>query len=186
MKLFTLLFSVVILLGIACKNDKAAPKADETKISVNSESGEVMINNSKAIDPLASQPNVVTPPIPGAEPPQNAAGVWHYTCPNGCAGGGGAAGPCATCGTTLAHNTNYHSSNAQAAPGTSMDNPIMLGQDGGLVQTPATAAPKAPEPAQNASGVWHYTCPNGCSGGAGSATACSTCGTTLAHNAGYH
>lgn len=42
------------------------------------------------------------------EPSQNANGVWHYTCGNGCAGGAGASGPCGTCGTTLAHNTAYH------------------------------------------------------------------------------
>lgn len=48
----------------------------------------------------------VTPPTP--EPAQNAAGVWHYTCPNGCAGGAGSAGSCASCGTALAHNAAYH------------------------------------------------------------------------------
>ena len=52
----------------------------------------------------------ITPPVtpPTAEPAQNTAGVWHYTCGNGCAGGAGAAGPCGTCGSTLAHNTVYH------------------------------------------------------------------------------
>lgn len=63
------------------------------------------------------------------------------------------------------------------------------------VTTPADgaappAAPATPaattEPAQNAAGVWHYTCPNGCAGGAGSATACAKCGSTLAHNQAYH
>jgi len=56
----------------------------------------------------ATTPGVppITPPAP--EPAQNAAGVWHYTCANGCAGGGGAAGPCGTCGGELAHNTAYH------------------------------------------------------------------------------
>ena len=42
------------------------------------------------------------------------------------------------------------------------------------------------EPAQNAAGVWHYTCAKGCAGGAGIATACSSCGGMLAHNAAYH
>ncbi len=42
------------------------------------------------------------------EPPQNAAGVWHYTCSTGCAGGAGSAVPCKTCGKTLAHNQEYH------------------------------------------------------------------------------
>lgn len=48
-----------------------------------------------------------TPPA-AAEPSQNTAGVWHYTCSNGCAGGSGAAGPCSTCAGTLAHNSAYH------------------------------------------------------------------------------
>lgn len=39
---------------------------------------------------------------------QNAAGVWHYTCSSGCAGGAGSAGNCASCGTALAHNQAYH------------------------------------------------------------------------------
>ena len=50
-----------------------------------------------------------TPPIQSTpEPPQNAAGVWHYTCPNGHAGGGGSAIACNECGTTLVHNSAYH------------------------------------------------------------------------------
>ncbi len=44
----------------------------------------------------------------GATSGQNAAGVWHYTCSNGCAGGAGSAGPCGTCGETLVHNQAYH------------------------------------------------------------------------------
>ncbi len=35
-------------------------------------------------------------------------GVYHYVCTNGCAGGSGAAGNCATCGVALAHNAAYH------------------------------------------------------------------------------
>ena len=42
------------------------------------------------------------------EPPQNTAGVWHYTCSAGCAGGAGGAGKCASCGGELAHNQTYH------------------------------------------------------------------------------
>jgi hypothetical protein len=50
-----------------------------------------------------------TPPQPQkVEPPQNAKGVWHYTCAKGCAGGAGSAAPCAKCGATLAHNATYH------------------------------------------------------------------------------
>ncbi|MCB0522713.1 MAG: hypothetical protein H6577_15395 [Lewinellaceae bacterium] len=112
-----------------------------------------------------------TTPPPTQEPPQNAEGVWHYTCPKGCAGGAGTATACASCGTTLAHNQAYHgNANPTASP---------------TITQPATPAP-AQEPAQNAKGVWHYTCSKGCAGGAGSAIACSKCGSTLAHNAAYH
>ena len=49
-----------------------------------------------------------------------------------------------------------------------------------------TTNPKTPEPAQNAQGVWHYTCSKGCAGGSGSTGMCATCGGPLAHNAAYH
>lgn len=42
------------------------------------------------------------------EPSQNLAGVWHYTCTKGCAGGAGAAGNCRTCNNPLSHNAAYH------------------------------------------------------------------------------
>ena len=112
-------------------------------------------------------PNTATPNPATPEPPQNAAGVWHYTCSKGCAGGAGAAGNCATCGGPLAHNSAYHA-NANSTP------------------TTPSATPPAAEPAQNAAGVWHYTCGKGCTGGAGTAGTCGTCGGTLAHNAAYH
>ena len=38
----------------------------------------------------------------------NAKGIYHYTCKNGCAGGGDAAGKCASCSSDLAHNAAYH------------------------------------------------------------------------------
>jgi len=50
--------------------------------------------------------------------------------------------------------------------------------------TPPT--PTNAEPAQNAAGVWHYKCSKGCTGGAGSAVSCETCGLPLAHNQVYH
>jgi hypothetical protein len=102
------------------------------------------------------------------------AGVQHYICPNNCQGSGGAAqGNCPVCGTGYLHNQAFHANDAQnqaTPPPTPTPNPA----------TPAT------EPAQNTAGVWHYTCPKGCAGGAGIATACSKCGGTLAHNAAYH
>ncbi len=56
--------------------------------------------------PAATQPTINTTKAP--EPPQNAKGVWHYTCSAGCAGGAGSAGTCASCGGALAHNAEYH------------------------------------------------------------------------------
>jgi hypothetical protein len=47
-------------------------------------------------------------PAPTPEPAKNAAGVWHYTCAKGCAGGAGNPGTCSTCGGELAHNAAYH------------------------------------------------------------------------------
>ena len=129
-----------------------------------------------------SQTNTTIPP-PTNEPPQNAQGVWHYTCPKGCAGGAGAAGSCATCGGALAHNAAYHSNTNNTNPINA--NPITTNPITNTTQT--ITPPKPPtEPAQNAAGVWHYTCAKGCAGGAGSATNCSTCGGKLTHNAAYH
>ncbi|MBK9109469.1 MAG: hypothetical protein IPM92_14125 [Saprospiraceae bacterium] len=58
--------------------------------------------------------------------------------------------------------------------------------DPALTVPPPTTAPPTAEPAQNAKGVWHYTCPKGCPGGAGAQGKCAKCGSDLAHNAGYH
>lgn len=49
---------------------------------------------------------------------------------------------------------------------------------------PPTQAPQTAEPAQNSSGVWHFICPKGCEGGAGSAAPCPNCGESLVHNNG--
>lgn len=61
----------------------------------------------------SSQPQTPTSGAPFATPPatapgRNAAGVWHYTCANGCSGGSGTRGDCTVCGSTLAHNQAYH------------------------------------------------------------------------------
>lgn len=138
-------------------------------------------------------PNYVAPAEPAApaapakapEPAQNSLGVWHYTCPNGHSGGAGSATACGECGTTLVHNTTYHDVPASTVPTTS-STMIPPGTEGVNVTPGAIPNQSIAEPAQNADGVWHYTCNNGCSGGAGSATACGTCGNTLAHNSAYH
>ena len=96
--------------------------------------------------------------------------LHHYTCPNNCEGSGGQTQvDCPVCGTQYVHNQAYHTQQQQQTQ------PVQ----------PATT-PTTPEPAQNAAGVWHYTCPSGCAGGAGSAVACASCGTTLTHNTAYH
>jgi hypothetical protein len=100
--------------------------------------------------------------------------VMHYICPKGCAGSGGPGqGACPVCGAEYIHNDAFHQQPGAPADGAE---PITL-----QPPTPQTA-----EPPQNAKGVWHYTCPKGCPGGAGSATACAGCGGTLAHNPAYH
>lgn len=116
--------------------------------------------------------NLPTPTPPGAEPAQNAAGVWHFTCAKGCAGGGGAIGPCSVCGGQLAHNTAYHDTGSNPNATTTI--------------TPPVTPPSAVEPAQNAAGVWHFTCAKGCAGGAGAIGPCPKCGGELAHNTAYH
>jgi ribosomal protein S27E len=155
------LFTMVLL--SACKNEGDAGSDSAVQNATPA---------APAADVTAPTP-AVTPP--NQEPAQNAAGIWHYTCPKGCEGGAGMAIACAKCGTTLAHNQGYHTTNTE--PNLTV---------GGNNQTTPAVTPPQQEPAQNAKGVWHYTCSKGCEGGAGSATACAKCGTTLAHNAAYH
>ncbi len=161
----------------ACKNEGDAAR----DAAVDSIKGPLPEGDTSAMAPVTNA-NPATPTT--TEPAQNAAGVWHYTCPKGCAGGAGTAAACAKCGTTLTHNTAYHpapSSAPSPAPATTATPTAAPG----ITPVPAPAT-KAPEPAQNAAGVWHYTCSSGCAGGAGSAVACAKCGKTLAHNAVYH
>lgn len=171
-----IVFCLMIVCLFACGETPQRPDA-------------ILDDNYQPTPIQGAAPSAVTPPATPAtpEPAQNAAGVWHYTCPNGCAGGGGSATPCATCGTALAHNQGYHA----ATPGTATTSAPAItatGADGTPISLPPTtpAAPKTPEPPQNAAGVWHYICSNGCAGGGGSAVACSSCGNLLAHNSAYH
>ncbi|OIQ39146.1 MAG: hypothetical protein BM563_04875 [Bacteroidetes bacterium MedPE-SWsnd-G1] len=59
--------------------------------------------------PNTSPATPTTPNTPATTSGPNANGQWHYTCSNGCAGGGDAAGNCSNCGNALAHNAAYHS-----------------------------------------------------------------------------
>ena len=158
--LFSLLALCALTVFFACGNDQDV--RDAATESVSTPSGDAAATTSQTTPPPATTP----------EPAQNAEGVWHYTCPNGCEGGAGALGACPKCGAQLAHNQAYHASNStQTTP------PVQLQNN----QPAAT-----PEPAQNAAGVWHYICQNGCEGGAGTLGACPKCGAQLAHNQLYH
>lgn len=126
----------------------------------------------KVETPKAEVPSPALSLPSNAEPAQNERGLWHYTCLKGCDGGAGAAVNCTTCGGLLVHNTAYHVG-ANSAPASA-----------------PFAMPVSPtantEPAQNAAGVWHYTCGKGCAGGSGTASNCGSCGAALAHNVAYH
>ncbi len=131
--------------------------------------------------------NMTTPPAP-ANAAQNAAGEYHYACPNGHAGSG-TAGNCATCGAQLAHNQAYHAGE-QATPSITTS-PTTPGQPvSPLIQqpqsnTPTINVPSSPGTATNARGEYHYACPNGHAGAAAAGT-CATCNAQLVHNQAYH
>lgn len=174
-----------LLLFIACKSDS---KVDERSTPVPAQS-------TPAATPAPAANTQITPP---AEPAQNSSGVWHFTCTKKCGGGAGAGGPCPDCGAPLEHNTAYHANGNTPSITPSVTAPSVSAPS---VSAPSVSAPSIvpgpnggqaiqvtppAEPAQNSSGVWHFTCPNGCAGGGGSAAPCGSCGTTLAHNTSYH
>lgn len=86
------------------------------------------------------------------------------------------------CSLTLA----FYSCNENTKTGT--QNTPSASKPAVLKETPSTpaVAPPLKEPAQNASGIWHYTCIIGCPGGAGLASNCENCGNVLTHNTRYH
>src|SRR5210317_1117731 len=103
--------------------------------------------------------------------------IKHYICDNKCEGSGSdVAGVCPTCSRPYTHNQAFHDKDMF------LNGPLKVESNA----PNSTSAPRTPEPARNALGVWHYTCTNGCAGGDGSATACKSCGTTLTHNTLYH
>lgn len=140
--------------------------------------------NDKASTNSAAAPNQPAAPITAPPATTNAA-VEHYTCPAGHVGYGSASqGTCSQCGVALVHNQAFHNNTTTtAAPAT---NPMFQDQSAAPAAAPAIQAPPTAEPAQNAAGVWHYTCNAGCAGGAGAAGTCSNCGGQLAHNQAYH
>lgn len=183
-----LAFAIIAMIFTACGGPDTANNADANSTS------DVAVTPAPATTTTPAATTDVNAPNAKGEAARNSEGVWHYTCPNGCADGAGTAMPCPKCGTTLAHNSAYHSGGAATTP-------TLATPPATLTQPPSTnnpfasptitppignTIPKAPEPPQNAKGVWHYTCPSGCEGGGGSAIACGKCGTTLAHNTSYH
>lgn len=164
------------MMMIACGGDSKKGSTDSSS-DADTQIKEITFPDNGETAPAGTTTTTQVTPPP-AEPPQNATGVWHYTCPNGCEGGGGAAGPCAKCGATLAHNSAYHGSGGTT---TTTTTPPPAGTNPG-----ATTISPPVEPAQNAAGVWHFTCPNGCDGGGGAVGPCTKCGGTLAHNQAYH
>ncbi len=115
--------------------------------------------------------------------------IQHYYCANNCEGSGGdAAGTCPVCGLEYTHNQAWHNQQNSVSTTTTTTTPGEQGPAIGITP-PAQGTPPSqatPEPPQNAAGVWHYICSNGHAGGAGSATTCSECGSTLVHNTAYH
>jgi hypothetical protein len=110
----------------------------------------------------------------------NAAGadnvIQHFICPNHCKGSGGPAeGKCPVCGTDYVHNDAFHKGNSTPVPEPAMK----------IDPVTHMAVPTHTE-AQNAHGVYHFTCPKGCAGGAGVAGNCAKCGTPLVHNTAFH
>ena len=162
--LFTIALFAAFTLVTACKN-----KADETSnqpISAPVDSSGIF-NAQNTSEPAPTNPN---------EP--------HWKCPKNCAGSGGAAqGKCPVCGSDYVHNAAYHGT--PPAAGSSPSDPIKINPENSTA-TPAQTPPPATASAQNAKGVFHYTCSKGCAGGAASAGNCAKCGNALTHNAAFH
>lgn len=140
------------------------------------------------------KPETTTDNVATTTPANNSAQgqiVHHYICPNSCAGSGGpAAGNCPVCGSAYTHNDAWHQLPENQAPNDIAPN--MLNNSQPIDFKNQANAPALPQdaptasPAQNANGVWHYTCSAGCDGGAGAMGNCSKCGSALVHNSKYH
>lgn len=142
--------------------------------------------DNSSSDASSSDAAATAPAVTPAAAPAVAGAVDHYTCPNGHPGAP-SAGNCAQCGTTLVHNQAFHANDQPAAAANS--NPMQQFAPAAAAANstaPATPNPAAASPAQNAAGVYHYTCSSGCAGGAGGAGNCASCGNPLAHNQAYH
>lgn len=107
--------------------------------------------------------------------------VKHYICEDNCENSGGdVAGNCQVCNKQLLHNVAYHNDEFMKS------GPLQIKSNAAQPNSPVTTNKSTPSPARNASGVYHYTCANGCIGGSGTASNCVACGEALAHNQNYH
>ncbi len=98
--------------------------------------------------------------------------IEHYICKNGHKGSD-QQGICPECNVAYTHNQAFH---GLSIPTNTLKDPFQSAPNSN--QTTA--------PAQNAYGVYHYVCPNGHPGGAGTAANCTGCNAKLVHNQGYH
>ncbi|MCP4122457.1 MAG: hypothetical protein GY751_11955 [Bacteroidetes bacterium] len=167
MKSLTILLCIFLMSGCASEEKKGDNSETDTSANTEVAAPQTVVPLPDQFQPQQEQPGQVNIPA-GAD-----GIVAHYVCPDQCGGVGIGAGACPQCGKVMSHNQAFHAQTTDAA------NPAVS-----PVQNPEL--PQNPEPPQNANGVWHYTCANGCAGGAGSAQACSGCGGTLAHNQAYH
>jgi hypothetical protein len=157
---YLLLLVSVALTAFSCQSDNQ--KANQSTEGV------------QQAAPVQPQQNATTTPV--QINPGSAGYEPHYKCPNSCEGGVGASkGACPVCGTEMAHNQAFH------------NNPSAQQQSSPNLTPPANVqSQQQASPAQNDAGVYHYTCPSGCSGGAGAAGPCASCGAVLVHNQAYH
>ncbi|WP_372769960.1 hypothetical protein [Lutibacter sp.] len=117
-------------------------------------------------------------PKPSIEKSAISKNVKHYICTNKCENSGSdVQGVCPTCEKPYIHNQAFHNDDLMK------NGPLNVPKYNG---TPAKNAPSQPSPAQNATGIYHYTCNNGHPGGSGTASNCVTCGALLTHNQAYH
>lgn len=98
--------------------------------------------------------------------------ITHYICKNGHKGSD-KQGICPECNTAYTHNQAFH---GLAIPKDGLKDPFNSN----------TSTQTNNSPAQNAFGDYHYICPNGHSGGSGSADNCTSCNAKLTHNQLYH
>ena len=168
LKNFAVVVCVSVLTFYGCKDEtKAAVTATPTTTETAQETTPTDTNTNTDTDTKVIAENTGT--------------VYHYTCSRGCAGGSATAGTCSTCGNTLAHNQAFHANN------TNQDNSNVAPLFGDPSKTSSSATTTTTSTGgQNAAGVWHYICQNGCAGGAAAAGTCGNCSATLAHNQAYH